>query len=257
MLSCVGALPFDVRNCGEMRKSGKDIANLLHKVGQQIMSETDRPLSDFGGWTVDNTKANYAAITELADMVPEWVNIGCAAHGMNLAMKELCKVTKTRGRYASTFGVSWMADVTEHANTVANYLQDSSLARALHQRYQKDVLNGIKRIAVSVPTRFASNYFVMLSLFDSKPSLVQSVNSSEWNSLSGKSQEVYGIVTDEDGFWVPLKKTIDILKPFSDFLHQIEADSPALGKCYSAILQLDKHIESAASHLAPEDAKML
>jgi hypothetical protein len=111
-----GALLFDVRNCVEMRKSGPDIANLLHEVGKEIMS--DRRLHEFGGWTLDNTKANCAAMRELALLVPEWVNVGCIAHGMNVVVRDFCKVVKSSGRGATTFGVEWMEDANERVNTI-------------------------------------------------------------------------------------------------------------------------------------------
>jgi hypothetical protein len=90
-------------------------------------------LHEFGGWTLDTNKANYAAMRELALLVPECVNVGCIALGMNLAVRDFCKVVKSRGRGATTFGVEWMEDANERTSTIANYLQDSSVARNLRQ----------------------------------------------------------------------------------------------------------------------------
>jgi hypothetical protein len=47
-------------------------------------------------------------------------------------------------------------------------------------------------------------------------------------------------------FWVDLQAAITFLSPFSDFIHQIEADRPALGRCYEGILIIDDHIRACA-----------
>jgi hypothetical protein len=54
-----------------------------------------------------------------------------------------------------------------------------------------------------------------------------------------------------------MQTTLEVLKPFVDLIHQIEADKPALGKCYAAVLLLDKHIENMAMRISPEDGDVL
>jgi hypothetical protein len=97
----------------------------------------------------------------------------------------------------------------------------------------------------------------MQSLLNSKASLVQCVNSQEWKQLAGKSSDVYAIVTNEEDFWAPLQLTIKFLQPFSDLIHQIEADKPALGKCYAAIKLLDEHVAAFARTLSADDSAVL
>jgi hypothetical protein len=46
-------------------------------------------------------------------------------------------------------------------------------------------------------------------------------------------------------FWSNLEHAITFLQPFSDFIHQIEADRPALGRCYEGLMVLDKHVRNA------------
>jgi hypothetical protein len=45
-------------------------------------------------------------------------------------------------------------------------------------------------------------------------------------------------------FWVNLQHVINLLQPFSDFIHQIEADRPALGRCYAGLMKLDEHVRN-------------
>jgi hypothetical protein len=89
-----------------MRKDGAAIADLLLRVGIEIMGGVEGA-GRFGGWCLDNTKANITAISILAehDKQPAWVNTGCIAHGTALAMKDFCTVKKTSGRYSRMWGV--------------------------------------------------------------------------------------------------------------------------------------------------------
>jgi hypothetical protein len=43
-------------------------------------------------------------------------------------------------------------------------------------------------------------------------------------------------------FWKHLNHAIDFLQPFNDYIHQIEADRPALGRVYEGLMQLDAHV---------------
>jgi hypothetical protein len=46
-------------------------------------------------------------------------------------------------------------------------------------------------------------------------------------------------------FWENLRHSIAFLQPFSDFVHQIEADCPSLGRSYEGIMQLDEHVRAS------------
>jgi hypothetical protein len=79
---------------------------------------------------------------------------------------------------------------------------------------------------------------------------VQAASGSEWLSLGGKSADVKESI-DQVTFWLHLKKSpsgcnsIEFLQPFSDMIHQIEADRPALGHCYHGLMKLDAHVRSS------------
>lgn len=51
-------------------------------------------------------------------------------------------------------------------------------------------------------------------------------------------------VINLDGFWKDVKDAVTFLQPFSDFIHQIEADMPALARVHCGILQLVSHVEA-------------
>ena len=52
-------------------------------------------------------------------------------------------------------------------------------------------------------------------------------------------------VLNDSVFWDHLQHSISFLQPFSDFIHQIEADCPSLGRSYVGIMQLDAHVRAS------------
>jgi hypothetical protein len=55
--------------------------------------------------------------------------------------------------------------------------------------------------------------------------------------------QVAELVLDAE-FWAQLSHATAFLQPFSDMIHQVEADRPALGRCYAGLMQLDKHVRA-------------
>jgi hypothetical protein len=86
--------------------------------------------------------------------------------------------------------------------------------------------------------------FVQKGVECSSAALQQAVSDSDWASLGGKSAQVKESLTDAS-FWAKLNHSISFLKPFSDFIHQIEADCPSLGRSYAGIMDLEKHLRAA------------
>jgi hypothetical protein len=186
---CTGAVLYDVKNCSSVRKNAAGIAQILDEAGIDIVGG-EVHAADFGGWCVDNTRANMAALSILAEERPAWVNTGCIAHGLALAMKDMCRVQRTSGRYSTTWGCEWLAQVNDSANTVANYINDAGNAKSILHDHQKSLWGGVRSIDVSVPTRFATNLFVMKAVARSKAALVLSASDARWEALDGKAQQV-------------------------------------------------------------------
>jgi hypothetical protein len=51
---------------------------------------------EFLGCIMDNTKANRAAMKLLTDELPQTINVGCTAHGLDLILKVSAQTTETR-----------------------------------------------------------------------------------------------------------------------------------------------------------------
>jgi hypothetical protein len=183
----VGALLFDVRNCSDIRKNKEGIAELLEETAVKTMG-SEQNAAQFGGWTIDNTRTNKAAISILENKRPDWINLGCVAHCTALAIKDFCKVVKTGGCTSTTFGCKWLKEVNDEANEAANFINDSGNAKC-QQRFQVEVYGRKLAVDVSVPTRSATNLFVMVGIQQSKAALVQAVSSQEWLNLDGKATQ--------------------------------------------------------------------
>jgi hypothetical protein len=238
-----GAFLYDVKNCTDLRKNAEGIANLLEEMAVGIMGGEDAA-HRFAGWVMDNTRANVAAMGILEERRPEWVSVGCTGHCAALAMKDFCKFLKTSGRYSSSWGVEWLDATNRDANTAANYLNDSGCAKAIVHQHQLEIYGAKKAIVVSVPTRFGTNQFVMQGLERSQAALKQAASDPKWDRLDGKAQKV-GELFSSCTFWTNLGRATAFLQPFNDYIHQMEADRPALGRVYQGLVQLDRHVRSS------------
>lgn len=100
-------------------------------------------------------------------------------------------------------------------------------------------------ICVNVPTRWATNFFVLDSILNSCTALQLAVSSEEWGHLSAGSQsgDVRKHLMDAK-FWKEVAMLVELLRPFSDAIHQLEGDKPHLSECHEALILLRKHVEA-------------
>jgi hypothetical protein len=91
----------------------------------------------------------------------------------------------------------------------------------------------------------------MASVLRAKAALVQAASDLEWLKVGGKAEQVADIVQNAV-FWDHLNTTTSFLQPFSDMIHQIEADRPALRRCYVGLMQLDKHVCTSVKEFEEE-----
>jgi hypothetical protein len=142
--------------------------------------------SKFGGWTLDNTKANHSAMKELAskEASRKWINVGCIAHSMATTMKDFCSYSPGRGSKPQNFGVKWLSSLNATANMIANYINSSGVSKSLLHSEQRDIYGRIQAIPVSVPTRFATNLFVMRGIMKSRQAFITAVAHLQWPACS-------------------------------------------------------------------------
>jgi hypothetical protein len=140
--------------------------------------------------------------------------------------------------------VRWLTSINNDANMLANFVNDSSAARALLGWLQKEVDGAPRAIAVSIPMRFATNYLLMQGIQRSKAALLQACSDDAWTDLGGKSKEAQEVAQRGD-IWRLLSVAIKFLGPFPDFTHQIEAHRPTLARSYQCFMLLLTCMSSA------------
>ena len=159
-----------------------------------------------------------------------------------------CARTRQRLGRALNWVVKWLKFVNEHANTIANFLNDCVGARQVVHKHQKVIYRRVHVVAVSVPTRFATNLFVMKSVLNTQAALKAAVADAALDLLppDSKADDVQAIVEHSQlrTFSSDLKLAVELLQPFSDMLHQIEGDHPALGRCFVGLEQLDERVRA-------------
>ncbi len=52
-------------------------------------------------------------------------------------------------------------------------------------------------------------------------------------------------IVDNAIFWEDLQRGLQFVRPFSDYIHQLEGDSPGLGRAYHGLMQLDQHVRNS------------
>ena len=69
----------------------------------------------------------------LVEKHPQWIMWGCIAHGLALAMKDFTTFTAGWGQNAkhNSWGCKWAEIALAAANKIANYLNDSHVAKSL------------------------------------------------------------------------------------------------------------------------------
>jgi hAT family C-terminal dimerisation region len=157
-----------------------------------------------------------------------------------------------RGALNRQWGLEWAADTLRLCNKIANFLNDSGPAKAAVQSAQVALYGKKQQITVNVPTRFASNFFVVESIFKSKAALVQAVGAEAWSAAGGPGGSggtgatmkaiIERAFPGSEFFWENVELLLELLRAFSDAIHQLEADRPMLGQCYAVVMALLKHV---------------
>ena len=184
---------------------------------------------------MDNTKANENAMKLLNERFRLWINIGCAAHALDLFMKDVTKAAKCKG----------VASVLEKARLMANAINDSTHVKVLLHKLQVQHYKQVQQIHVNAPTRFATMYIVAADLLKSQSAIKAMRAHDEWQTASsGLSADSAGVFEIDDVFWGELKLVQQLLQPFAQAIHQLEADLPRLHQVYPIYHQLLEHVKN-------------
>lgn len=181
---------------------------------------------------MDNTKANENAMKIMNERYPEWINIGCAAHALDLLIKDTGKAKFCPG----------LAAILDKVKTMVAVIGDCSHVRDLLHKHQVVLYGAVKCIRQHAPTRFATMCMLVSDILSNKAAIKAMRGDDAWDQASSGSEnaDIFKHVI-EASFWRELQLVSQLLQPISQAIHQVEADLPMLSQVYPAWKKLQKH----------------
>lgn len=154
------------------------------------------------------------------------ITVGCVAHGLSLFFKDVADARKC----------PWISKLVTAALLLSNTVGSSERIRAALHREQTRITGGVKGITVHAPTRFAVQLFIVSDLLDSKDSLLALCHSEHWEEASSGSsnadsfRDAVLMNRPYSQLWFNFLLYVELMQPFSDAIHQLEADKPMLSQ---------------------------
>ncbi|XP_039126919.1 uncharacterized protein LOC120263064 [Dioscorea cayenensis subsp. rotundata] len=193
------------------------------------------------GWknvvhVVTDNAANYKAAGRLLnDKYPSILWTPCAAHCLNLMLKDIAKIP--------------------HIDTLA-HRASSITVFVYNHKWTLSWLRNIKgwtEILRPGDTRFATTFIALKSLYDHKSDLQAMVNSRDflgWNgSKTKKAKDVCNIVLDNQ-FWNDCLVVVKIASPLVRLLRIVDSDErPSLGYIYEGMIRASKAIKETFKYV--------
>jgi hypothetical protein len=204
-----------------------------------------------------------AALKLLRTEHPEWILLGCAAHALNLLIKDLGD--PKRG------ACKWLTTVYATALMMSNTINNADKVRAALDYQQKKRGDGkIKSISTHAPTRFGTLHFICKDLHREKGPIramvtVMDESDEEGEPQGGRGEPERGarswVQVSKDcehkaafyaaaletgdgaeGFtWAAMDMAIKLVAPICDAIHQLEADRPLLSSALPTWVSIIRH----------------
>ena len=173
---------------------------------------------------------NKAAWNVLQAKYPGMILNGCAAHTVNLLVKNICKLDR-------------FEDFLEHARFITSFLKDRN---ALSKRFESIQENLYREGDISskgglvhvVETRWYTHYGCVRRIIDNRKVLKQLVDSSAFECIKGTAEvkpkkELFASLIKNDVFWTKLEEMEKILKPTSIIVGLLESNECSLSEIYT------------------------
>jgi hypothetical protein len=129
------------------------------------------------------------------------------------------------------------------------------------QEHQTKRYGTRKQITENAPTRFAHTYMVVKSVVNSKDAIIDATRSEVWGATFNGGANAYAEavkrIAENDmrplrnsapfHFWESCDRYLELVRPISDAIHQLEADLPFASQAYPTLLQIRKHVQAFRS----------
>ena len=217
-------------NTGEIAQTGENIALETISVINEIGSEKVVSL------VTDNASNMKTAWKILRENYPKLIINGCAAHTINLLVKDICKLDE----YEST-----MTD----CRFVTAFVNDRNILSTRFGSLQVGLfesetnLQSKRKLVFVSDTRWYTHHACVKRILENKLVLKQLIHTTAFNDiqqtreLAIKKKRFYSLI-DDGAFWDRVQVAESILRPTSKAVGLLESDSCCISDIYRLFLDL-------------------
>lgn len=192
------------------------------------------------GIVTDNAANMKAAWKKIEAKFSHITCYGCVAHGLNLLLNDLGKLTS-------------VDSVISNTKLIINEIKRSPrLLAIMNTKAEKGTVE--HTLKLPVPTRWGSNVTSLNSMYLNKSHLQQLAVDSEAAALMSRTTKA-SILSDV--YWDQVEGLIKLLKPIATWITMIEGDKPQISSVARIFSEISHHFQStiASSPLTKSDEK--
>jgi hypothetical protein len=173
----------------------------------------------------------------------------------------ICCFKKGQGAKAkdNTWGLQWADTVVMLCNKISNCIQDSTTAKGMVHEAQEAIYGKRRAIEVHAPTRWASNFKVVKSVWRKlssklcgqksgaqlsreRPKPQQDAVQNTYNAVQN-TYKMSRKAAEPLYFWEKVDFFPELITPVADAIHQVEADLPLMSQAWPMLQQLQIHFQ--------------
>ena len=198
--------------------------------GQYIADELKVIINDLGpdkvfALVTDNAANMKVAWAHVEETYPQITTIGCAAHTLNLLLKDI-------------MALKTMDTLNKRAKQVVKYVKGKQVASATYLSKQKEK-NKSTTLKLPSVTRWGGVVIMFDSLLEGKESLQEMAISQS----AGIDSDIKKVILD-DVFWERVSSSQKILKPIAAAIAKIEGDDAILSDVQCLFAELKEEIQT-------------
>jgi hypothetical protein len=224
-------------NTGEEQQDGPNIAKDFEYVIEDIGANKVVSV------VTDNAAPMKAAWTILQRKYPGLIINGCAAHTINLLVKDICKLDR--------FG-----DHLEHARFITSFVKDRNGLSKRFEKIQENLFQEgdlpVRRGLISVgETRWYTHHGCVKRVLENQKVLRQLVESNVFERIKETAKVkpkkvLFATLIKNEMFWTALQDVEKILKPTSKIVGLLESNDCTLSDIYKIFKTMLDEYESEA-----------
>ncbi|KAF0710280.1 hypothetical protein AaE_012606, partial [Aphanomyces astaci] len=198
-------------------------------------------IDKISGVVTDNAACMRAAWKILEDKYPGLICNRCAAHALNLLVKDVCKLEP-------------YATILESARHVTSFVKDRNALTKRLERIQQHMhvdgeLSAKRALSTVVQTRWYTQYNCLVRVLENRGVLVQLVVSAVFKDIKGSTsarqkKTEFSRIVEDASFWSNLEALVVLLRPTCSIIGKLESNSCCLSDVYRVFLQLREHWQS-------------